>query len=350
MSAADQKVVKSFEVAKKALAELEKVGAPATPQNFEMWYAHLSGQNPKLSDDLTKVINKADISEDVTGELYDRHFANLEMSDSILQAASGVETEITDIVQVLEDTGRNTSAYGDALAGASGQLSHIEDTDAVRTLLDGILRATRAMETQNRKLEERLAESTREICTLRDSVEKVRSEALTDGLTGIANRKCFDETLRALMAEAESSGEEMCLIVTDIDHFKAFNDTWGHQTGDQVLRLVASTMNANVKGRDLLARYGGEEFVVVLPQTSLEHGVTLANTMRQAIEAKRLKKRSTNEDLGTVTVSLGIAKFRPGEKPQALIERADQCLYAAKRAGRNRALSEEDLAKIEAAA
>ena len=131
-------------------------------------------------------------------------------------------------------------------------------------------------------------------------------------------------------------------MLTDVDHFKKFNDTFGHLTGDQVLRLVAMSVKQNVKGQDIAARYGGEEFAVVLPNTLLRSAITVADHIRRAVMAKELMKRSTGEHLGRVTISVGVASLRPDDTPQTLIERADTCLYAAKRAGRNQVISEAD--------
>ena len=134
----------------------------------------------------------------------------------------------------------------------------------------------------------------------------------------------------------------MALLLTDIDHFKAFNDTFGHLTGDQVLRLVAIAVKQNVKGQDIAARYGGEEFAVILPATTLRSALTVADQLRRAVMTKELMKRSTGEHLGRVTVSIGVAVLRKGDTAQSLIERADNCLYAAKRCGRNRVMCETD--------
>jgi diguanylate cyclase len=128
----------------------------------------------------------------------------------------------------------------------------------------------------------------------------------------------------------------------DIDHFKQFNDTHGHQTGDQVLRLVGAAIKGSVKGRDVAARYGGEEFSIILPATTIDSAVLVADQIRQAIMAKELIKRSTGESLGRITMSFGVAAHREGERPENLIERADACLYASKRNGRNRVTDEND--------
>jgi diguanylate cyclase len=198
------------------------------------------------------------------------------------------------------------------------------------------------MERNNLALEERLSASKQEINQLQENLEVVRTESLTDPLTTLANRKYFDDALVKAIAAASAKGEPLALLMTDVDHFKRFNDTYGHLTGDHVLRLVAMSVRQNVKHQDIAARYGGEEFVVVLPNTILQVAATLGEYIRTAVMTKELKKRSTGENLGRITVSIGVAALRPGETPQALIERADSCLYAAKRSGRNRVISEAD--------
>jgi diguanylate cyclase (GGDEF)-like protein len=136
---------------------------------------------------------------------------------------------------------------------------------------------------------------------------------------------------------------------SDVDNFKAFNDKFGHLTGDQVLRLVAVAMKQNVKGQDIAARYGGEEFAIALPKTALRSAITVADHIRRAVMNKELMKRSSGERLGRLTISIGVALLRPTDTPQSLIERADKCLYAAKRGGRNRVISECDAEADESA-
>ena len=150
------------------------------------------------------------------------------------------------------------------------------------------------------------------------------------------------------MQQAEEIGEPLCLLLADIDHFKLFNDTHGHQTGDQVLRLVGQTLKTNVKGRDCAARYGGEEFAILLPKTSLKAAVTVAQQFRVAVKTKELVKKSTKESLGHVTLSTGVACYRQGESAGEFIDRADALLYAAKEAGRDNVQAEPDPRVVEA--
>jgi diguanylate cyclase len=215
--------------------------------------------------------------------------------------------------------------------------------DSLRQAVATLVGDTKKMATQNELLHERLENSSNEINTLREHMEEVRAEGLTDGLTNIPNRKAFDITLRQEAMNAMETGEELCLLLCDIDHFKLFNDTYGHHTGDQVLKLVGMILTQNVKGRDTAARYGGEEFAIILPNTSLGAAKNLANQVREAVASKRIRKKSTGEHFGEITMSIGVAKFRGGESLSELIQRSDKGLYQAKDSGRNCVVAEDKL-------
>jgi diguanylate cyclase len=185
-------------------------------------------------------------------------------------------------------------------------------------------------------LEGELAQSSARMTALREYLASVQREANTDSLTRIANRRCFDRELNLAAEQAHTNQWPMCLLIADIDHFKSFNDRYGHQVGDQVLRLVAQIVTSCVKGRDLAARYGGEEFAVILPQTALEGARTLAEQIRCSVATHRIRFKSTGRHLGSITLSIGCAQYRLGEPVAELIQRADEALYHAKRLGRNR--------------
>jgi diguanylate cyclase len=210
-------------------------------------------------------------------------------------------------------------------------------------LVDGLLGATRAMEERTNNLENELQRSSQQVTELKTQLEDVRKESRIDPLTGVANRKTFDVELQAALEDAAETGAALTLLMCDIDHFKTFNDTWGHQTGDQVLRLVANCLSENVKGRDTAARYGGEEFVVILRQTALDNAVRLANQIRSTVESKKLVKKSTGDILGRLTISIGVAQLTSQDSAETLVQRADTCLYRAKRSGRNRVVGEAEL-------
>jgi diguanylate cyclase len=198
------------------------------------------------------------------------------------------------------------------------------------------------MEGRTKTLEKELQQSSTQVGELRSQLDTVRRESLTDPLTGIANRKAFDAELTTAMAEARLHGESLSLFMCDIDRFKTFNDTWGHQTGDHVLKLVAGCISENTKGRDTAARYGGEEFAVIVRKAHAGDAVRLAEQIRANVQSKKLIKKSTGDILGSVTISIGVAELTGGESAAALIQRADMCLYRAKHAGRNCVISEKD--------
>jgi len=160
--------------------------------------------------------------------------------------------------------------------------------------------------------------------------QKLQSLAITDGLTGLHNHRAFQDYLEEQFQVAMRNKQPLALILMDVDHFKQYNDTYGHQAGDEVLRQVAQILSAHVREGDFVARYGGEEFVIVLPRTDLESAVAVAERLREAVQSAEWRLRP-------VTGSFGVACIRPDmETRQELIEAADQALYQAKKNGRNR--------------
>ena len=171
---------------------------------------------------------------------------------------------------------------------------------------------------------------------MKGTLEEVRLESQKDALTGVANRKCFDQTLMKEVEAARVHNTPLCLCMIDLDHFKKFNDNFGHRMGDSALRIVASIFDHNVRDHDLVARYGGEEFAVVMPLADLAAAVKVSNRIREALTEKRVIRRSTGEHLGSISVSVGVAQLQNDDTPDSLIDRADRALYEAKRAGRDR--------------
>ena len=174
-------------------------------------------------------------------------------------------------------------------------------------------------------------------------VERAKTEATVDFLTGVANRKAFDEALTKLVGESNAASGDLCLLMIDIDHFKGFNDKYGHIVGDEVLKFVSKKIKQIVKGRDFLARYGGEEFALILPQTSLGGAKTVAENIRVFFAQARLKSTATSTKLGVITVSIGAAYYRSGEPLESFVNRFDKALYFAKNNGRNRVATETEL-------
>lgn len=164
---------------------------------------------------------------------------------------------------------------------------------------------------------------------------KYKREAITDGLTGIYNRAWLNKKLPSLVNRADRDQHPLSMFMLDVDHFKRFNDRYGHAAGDAVLRLVAEVVSTNVRPLDLAARYGGEEFCVILPYTNASGARLAAERLIKVLADARMPEQE-NESLPNITVSIGVASIKSGEKWESLIKRADEALYLAKKNGRNR--------------
>jgi diguanylate cyclase len=326
-----------------ALGQMKALRQPATPRNYEIWYTYATGYHPSLNQKINEALKaNGTLTESDLEEIYNAFLAPTRLSERIDSVGSMVKGEIEQVMAMIDAAAGSASIYTESLADMSEKLGASEDREGMRAIVEGLVQMAKEMEVSNENLEEKLNASKQEINQLHENLEAVRSESLTDPLTQLSNRKFFDATLAAAIDEAHRKNEPLSLLLTDIDHFKKFNDSFGHLTGDQVLRLVALSVKQNVKGQDTAARYGGEEFAIILPNTVLRSAVTVADHIRQAVMAKELMKRSTGEHLGRVTISIGAATMRKGDTVQTLIERTDACLYAAKHNGRNRVLCETD--------
>jgi diguanylate cyclase len=326
-----------------ALGQIKSLRHTAVPRNYEIWYVYAAGFNAPLN----KIINETlarngKLSEADLEQIYETYISQIKTTDRIDKVGARVIGEIDDVMTLINDALGMSSNYDNSLSGATQRLEVANNRDQVKAIVEILVHSTREMRETNKALEERLTLSKTEINNLQQSLEAIRTESLTDPLTGIGNRKHFDRSIETALQMAHASGEPLSLLMFDIDHFKSFNDSYGHLVGDQVLRLVGMSLRQTIKGQDVTARYGGEEFAVILPNTAIRPALTVADHIRRAVMAKELKKKSTGEILGRVTISVGVSTLRPTDDTDSLIERADACLYIAKRSGRNRVICEVD--------
>ena len=330
----------AYELAKTALQAMEVAGVWPTPLNFELWLHSLGNPEGGLAQELVRLLALGPITEDESERLASEYLPRAKLTDEIRDAGAQLSRELTSVAGAIAEAQRSQAAYGETLAVAGQDLD--ADGGDIRQTIQTLAEATRKVSEENSTLEQRLSESTREVVKLREHLEQVRREAMTDALTKLANRKAFDDELARQCTNAAQCGGPLSLAVLDIDHFKRFNDNWGHQTGDQVIRYVASVLSRLALPPRVAARYGGEEFALIFPQESSAAVFDALDAMRQEIASRNLKRRSTNEDLGAVTISIGLAEWRAGETPTCLLERADEALYTSKRGGRNRVTAAEN--------
>jgi diguanylate cyclase len=345
MASTTGEIERSFLVAERALELMKAYGSSAAPRSYEVWYTYVGGHKPLMNDAIKRIsAERGRITEDDIAEIYDAHLTTHRYAAEAEKTSASVIAEIDEVMEMIGLALGTTARYGKSLEALSNDLSGPIDRAKVRDVIATLVNATKDVASTNETLDARLKETRGEIETLRETLEAVRIESLTDALTGVSNRKHFEETLIRSIERAAQDRSPLALIVIDIDHFKRFNDTYGHLTGDQVLKLVGMTMREAVKSKATLARFGGEEFAIILPDTSMEAAHALAETIRHSVMSRELIKRATGESLGKVTISAGVAVLREGDTAVSLLERADQCMYLGKRMGRNRTVTDLEYA------
>lgn len=312
------------------------------PENFTLWYAYFGGQLPDLSRAIDIAQRDgATLSQSHCDELFKRFFTLDAEAQAIRETSEKARVALGRILDQLGTVGSETDRYGHTLAGFQGELDQPMTVEELRAMVAAIAAETTAIVDRQTRLQTQLLDSSQQLAEMRVSLDTARREAMTDGLTGISNRKAFDQALAEAAEESEREKLPLALLMVDIDHFKRFNDTHGHLVGDHVLKLVAKVLTECIKGRDTAARYGGEEFSIILPRTELANALKVAEQVRASVGSRQIVNRARNVAYGSVTLSIGVAEYRPGEPLGTLIRRADQALYAAKRGGRNRVCAEE---------
>ncbi len=325
----------SGELLRMILPLLAKQAAGFHPISYALWYEYAAGINPALKADVDKLLASSTSLDDRTVSLlYERHIAKRDDAVSAKLRAE-LERMLYDLSRTASATGEHATAYSKSLGGFGEQLKPGADPAQLKLAVQSMLEKTEQMCSRTSELELQLQDSSREVEQLRAELIRAKDEALTDPLTGIANRRGFMNTIETLQAVGGEGLAKSCLITADIDHFKRCNDEYGHLFGDKVIRNVAQILRRMIKGQDTAARIGGEEFVVFLPDTPIEGAEKLAEQIRATIAAGRINT-TTAGVVGGITISLGLTECRCDDSIESYLARADKALYASKTGGRNR--------------
>jgi diguanylate cyclase len=265
----------------------------------------------------------------------------LEVFQSHLQVASEGHADGRVAAQELENQLR------EQVGGLQSSVQGVTDVGSLKHILESRLEGLLGTMDEHRQqrdvreqevaaklqgLAERVANMEQEALGYREHLEEQRQKALIDPLTGLPNRAAWSERLEHEESRWREGGGELLLAMLDLDHFKSINDSYGHQAGDKVLKIIAGELRKRLRPHDFIARFGGEEFVLLMPGTSLKDGIGLMERLRAAIEACPFHFKGQRV---TITVSSGVAAFRSAEQSAVVLKRADQALYRAKSAGRN---------------
>jgi len=255
-----------------------------------------------------------------------------------------LDCEAAAILALIRSYLEANQSYATSLANAGRSLPALADADQVRKVVQLLVAENDKMQLDASELRTSLEQSRSQIEALRCDLAEAQELGLRDPLTAVGNRRCFDINLAKEIGVAHTQGSAMCLVMGDIDHFKKINDAFGHVVGDEVLKVFAKLLTSSVKSGDTVARYGGEEFAIILPHTELDDAKQLTELIRGELEEKRLVVNACGRPVGEITASFGIAQLAEGDDAPKLIQRADDKLYEAKHAGRNRVATDNLIA------
>jgi diguanylate cyclase len=325
-----------------ALPLMSGQNIPITPRNYAVWYRYVSGADGELSKTIDAMLKKGEeFSEERNETLYQRFCAEKDENE-LGKIREDLQQVLRTILKEVTDLTDQTQEYESFVSHSVNMLSEDTSIQEIKNVVGEIIDRTKSLGRFGKTVQHKLKETTEALEELKKDFEQVKAEVLVDFLTGIPNRKAFDDGLAICIDEAASWDKGLSLLLIDIDNFKRFNDEFGHLIGDEVLKFVAKKIKEIVKGRDFLARFGGEEFAVILPQTPLAGAAAVAENIRSFFAETSLRAVEAAKNLGVITVSIGVAHYRPGESSKEFIHRSDRALYSAKNAGKNRVVTVSD--------
>ncbi len=324
---------------KKALPLMLKHQIPTTPVNYALWYAYVSERNPALNASLDEAVSQYNTCPPSTAELLYRHHLAPEDELDVRDMRQSMEAIATELSQSLKDTSCDADSFRAKIERNFGRISRLDqdamDLEQVMGMVRALVKDSDDIRSNTDYLSSQLSKAQQEIDSLRLQLQNTEKDILFDALTGCLNRRAFDADFDSLLSQ---SPKGCCLILVDVDHFKRFNDEYGHLLGDQVLKAVAKRLQDSCRDGTKLYRFGGEEFAILVPTSQLRVARQLAEAMRRALEKVSVRDRRKGQLISNISASFGVAEWQQLDTRQSLTERADTLLYDAKRLGRNRVM------------
>ncbi|MGZ5043869.1 MAG: diguanylate cyclase [Methylobacter sp.] len=311
------------------------------PLNFAIFYEYIVGRNVVLNNELDELLDKQDaFTSELSVRLFKKHICDTSLD--FLEKTSHILLQlINKTSEALDATGEKASAATMDFQNQSKRLENNQNSPEIKTVLTEIIVGTKSLAETSMALQAQLDESKKEMQLLRQELAQARETAKTDALTGLLNRRAFDQKLNEYIGNHKQSNVELCLLILDIDHFKQINDTFGHQMGDNVLRYTANLMKQHITEHHCAARYGGEEMAIIMPNTPLNQAMEIAEKIRASLAQHPLKLKGSKKSIGKVTISIGVSSFQIHDSLESLIERADKAMNQAKDNGRNQVMAED---------
>ncbi len=315
---------------KDAMLLIQQWQVPADPANFSVVYEIVKGRNKALTLAHEKFVSEGRKIDNYCLEQWQRDYIHSTQPKES-EWLSGLDEVLHDLQSHVVKSGYSVEGYIEHLDTSMTKIASKDNDDCVQGVLKEVYSATSEVKDQQAKLKNQLKVSQSETESLRAELTKLQKQAVTDPLTSLLNRR----GLELYLDELKPHPHLLTIVVMDIDHFKRFNDDFGHLIGDVVLAKVAEQLNKTKPNQATAIRYGGEEFVLLMTNTDAEIAAELAENLRQKVAAMKLINGKTKQRLPAITISLGVAVQKENERFDSLINRADLAMYEAKESGRN---------------
>lgn len=344
----DPTFAQAFAIAKEALKLVGICQTPPTPEIYEMWYRYVEGTNSDMSKELGRAIEANELSQQRIADIRERYFPPALDAELQQRASATLAEEVQQLQTALRTQFDAGQELQDALASAGNELTQEEASpEALSECIKAVLLSNEAMQEQLKRTNQRLEASESQIKDLREALLRSHRAMLTDSLTQIGNRRLFESKLESMIARAGAEPGESgfaALILIDLDEFKRVNDGFGHSAGDDLLVYVGSELQRR-SGEGTVARIGGDEFAVLSHVVSADEAADWASELRQHFAQQSLLLHRTGQELGKVTLSIGIALLRADDTRETWCNRADQLLYASKHSGGNHVMLEAKIGR-----
>lgn len=327
----------STECLRKAVPLMVKYNIAVTPANYALWYSYVSGNHPSLNQKLDAALKTyGTCPPALSRDLFEEFLSDkdLDLFDTL---AEDINAVVANVEKNVGDTLHSAIDFSEVLNSCNQELDEFTQNDSsekdILKVVNKLSEESKSMQQTATRFQQQLHEAYKEISTLRTELKESKQAASKDALTGLNNRKSFDEDID-LLCNSHHNILKLYLTFVDIDHFKKFNDDFGHQKGDMVLKVVADKLTKHADQLHAAYRYGGEEFCILSQFKDKREALNYLEKIRTDIEKLALKDNKTGKALRGISASFGLAEF-DGESCEMFIERADQALYKAKEAGRN---------------
>ncbi len=325
----------ALDLADTAMGLARHHGLPPVPKVFEVLFDVTQKSNASLLQEFEAVAGSGEpVTESFVLRLYDEHCSAEAKQLNISNIEQTLSSEISNIFTSIASGMESGNVFSGKLKESIRDLSTMRTKEELREAARSLFKSNQTALASATELNQKLENSKAQIEQMRSQLDKLKENALTDHLTGVLNRRAFDDAIKEETGKA--GAKPLALVILDIDHFKSVNDTWGHATGDNVLRLLGQLLRKSIKGQDKPARLGGEEFALILPNTDLNGAKAVTEHIRETFKNFDWIHQESGDSMGTITISAGAALFQPGESVESLYERADKQLYQAKETGRDK--------------